>query len=124
MSTAAQIIIIAIAVGGFLLVLALVRTRRLKERFAAIWLGVGIGMILLALLRPFVDRMSEALGIESGTTTVFVIAILVILGVVLQLSVAVSRAEERIRDLAEAIALQSEIAQGEAGSSIEASDEG
>lgn len=124
MSTAAQIIIIAIAVGGFILVLTLVRTRRLKERFAAIWLGVGIGMILLALLRPFVDRMSEALGIESGTTTVFVIAILVILGVVLQLSVAVSRAEERIRDLAEAIALQSEIAQGEAGPSIEASDEG
>ncbi len=123
MSTAAQILTIVIAVGGFVLVLALVRAGRLKERFAAIWLAVGIGMILLALLRPFVDRLSEALGIQSGTTTVFVIAVLVILGVLLQLSVAVSRSEERIRDLAESIALQSDIPGSESGSTIEPSDD-
>lgn len=123
MSTAAQILTIVIAVGGFVLVLALVRAGRLKERFAAIWLAVGVGMILLALLRPFVDRLSEALGIQSGTTTVFVIAVLVILGVLLQLSVAVSRSEERIRDLAESIALQSDIPGSESGSTIEPSDD-
>ena len=88
MSTAAQIIIIAIAVGGFILVLTLVRTRRLKERFAAIWLGVRIGMILLALLRPFLDRMSAALGIRSGTPPVFGHAALAVLGCVVALVVA------------------------------------
>lgn len=124
MSTAAQILTIVIAVGAFLLVLGLVRTGRLKERFAAIWLAVGIGMIAFALLRPVVDRLSESLGIESGTTTVFVIAVLVILAVLLQLSVAVSRSEERIRDLAESIALMSEASGAEPGPPVEPSDSG
>ena len=64
-------------------------------------------MILLALARPLLDRLSDALGIQSGTTTVFLVAVLVILGIQLQLSVAVSRLEEKIRDLTEAIALDS-----------------
>jgi hypothetical protein len=124
LSTTAQIITILIAVGGFLLVLWLVRSGRLKERFAAIWLVVGVGMILLALLRPLVDRLSTAIGIQSGTTTVFVIAVLVILGVLLQLSMAMSKAEDQIRDLAESIALLSDTTAGEASPPVEPGDDG
>jgi hypothetical protein len=122
-STAAQILTILIGVGGFALVLVLVRKGYLKERFAAIWLFVGVGMILVALLRPFIDRLSETLGIQSGVTTLFVIAILVILGVLLQLSIAVSRAEDRIRDLAEAVALLSASGTGEPSSPVEPGDD-
>jgi hypothetical protein len=123
LSTTAQILTILIALGGFLLILWLVRSGRLKERFAAIWLFVGIGMILLALLRPLVDRLSTAIGIQSGITTVFVIAVLVILGVLLQLSMAMSKAEDQIRDLAEAVALLSDTGAGEAGPPVEPGDD-
>lgn len=107
MSTAAQVLTIAIAVGAFALVLYLVRRRLLKERFALTWLIVGAGMILFVLARPLLDRLSDALGIQSGTTTIFLIAVLVILAIQLQLSVSLSRIEERLRDLAETVALRS-----------------
>ena len=107
MSPGLQVLTILIAVSAFVLVLALVRSQRLKERFAITWLAVATGMILLALARPLLDRLSDALGIQSGTTTVFLLAVLVILGIQLQLSVSVSRLEEKIRDLTEAIALAS-----------------
>jgi hypothetical protein len=123
MSTGAQILTILIGVGGFVLVLFLVRKGYLKERFAAIWLFIGVGMILLALFRPLLDRLSEELGIQSGTTTLFVIAILVILGVLLQLSIAVSRGEDKMRDLAEAIALLSASRSDEPGSPVEPGDD-
>jgi hypothetical protein len=71
------------------------------------------------LFRPLLDSLSEALGIQSGTTTLFMIAILVILGVLLQLSIAMSRAEDKIRDLAEAVALLSASRSDEPGSSVE-----
>jgi len=106
-STAAQVLTIAIAVGAFALVLYLVRRRLLKERFALTWLIVGAGMILFVLARPLLDRLSDALGIQSGTTTIFLIAVLVILAIQLQLSVSLSRIEERLRDLAETVALRS-----------------
>lgn len=105
MSVAAQVLTIIIALGAFFLVLFLVRRRRLKERFAVTWLVVGVGMVVLALARPLLDRLSTTLGIRSGTTTVFLIAVLVILGIQLQLSVSVSRLEERLRDLAQFVAL-------------------
>ena len=123
MSVVAQILTIIIALGGFVLVLVLVRRRMLKERFAVTWLVVGVGMIVLALARPLLDRLSEWLGIQSGTTTVFLIAVLVILGIQLQLSVSVSRIEERMRDLAEAFALADPISGAESGPSIEQGDE-
>ncbi|MEA3511811.1 MAG: DUF2304 domain-containing protein [Actinomycetota bacterium] len=123
MSSAAQVLTIVIAVAGFVLVLFLVRTRRLKERFAATWLIVGAGMVVLALARPLLDRLSDSLGIQSGTTTVFLIAVLVILGIQLQLSVSLSRMEERLRDLAEAFALEDPISSVKPSPSIEDGDD-
>lgn len=107
MSPAVAALTIAIAVAAFAVVLVFVRRGLLKERFAIIWLAVAGGMVLLALFRPLLDRLSDGLGIQSGTTTVFLLAVLVILGVQLQLSVTVSRLEEKQRDLAESIALLS-----------------
>lgn len=124
MSVFAQILTIGIALAGLIYVLYLVRRRRLKERFAITWLIVGVGMVALALARPLLDRLSDALGIQSGTTTVFLIAILVLLGIQLQLSVSVSRIEERLRDLAEAMALEDPISGVEAGPPIEEGDDG
>ena len=117
MSVAAQVLTIIIALGGFFLVLLLVRRRKLKERFAVTWLIVGVGMVVLALARPLLDRLSNTLGIQSGTTTVFLIAVLVILGIQLQLSVSVSRLEERLRDLAEFVALSEPASRAGGGAS-------
>ena len=105
MSTAAQILVLGIAGIALVLIVWLVRRGSLKERFALVWTAIGVGMVALALLRPVLDRLSENLGIESGTTTLFLIAILFLLGLVLHLSVIVSRLEEKVRDLAEAHAL-------------------
>jgi len=104
-STAAQILVLGIAGIALVLIVWLVRRGSLKERFALVWTAIGVGMVALALLRPVLDRLSENLGIESGTTTLFLIAILFLLGLVLHLSVIVSRLEEKVRDLAEAHAL-------------------
>ena len=125
MSTAAQVLVVIIALGAFASVLLLVRRRRLKERYALIWLLVGVGMVILVLARPLLDSLSEALGIESGTTTLFLLAILVILGILLQMSMSLSDLEDKLRDLAEALALHTAVSPGEEGRPpVEAPDEG
>ena len=105
MSLLAQILVLVIALGALALVVALVRARRLRERYAVIWLLVAFGMTALVLARPLLDRLSVALGIQSGTTTLFLIATLAILGILLQLSVSLSALEDKVRDIAEAVAL-------------------
>ena len=105
MSTGAQILVLGIAVVAFVVILWLVRRGRLKERFALLWLGIGGGLFALVAVRPLLDRLSRELGIESGTTTLFLAAILFLLGLILHLSVIISGLEEKVRDLAEAVAL-------------------
>jgi hypothetical protein len=105
MSVLAQVMTGLIAVAAVAVVIALVRRGQLKERYAIIWLLVAVGMVALVAARPLLDRVSESLGIQSGTTTLFLLAILVVLAVLLQLSVSLSALEERVRDIAEAVAL-------------------
>jgi hypothetical protein len=122
MSPAVSALTILISISAVVLVLVLVRRQRLKERFAVTWLVVTSGMVLLAVFRPLLDRLSDELGIQSGTTTVFLLAVLVILGVQLQLSVAVSRLEEKLRDLAEAVALAPSRTTQRSGGALEQPD--
>jgi hypothetical protein len=106
MSLLAQALTLAIALAAVVVVILLVRSRRLKERYAFIWLLVALGMVVLVFARPLLDRLSEALGIQAGTTTLFLLATIVILAVLLQLSVSISALEDKMRDIAEAIALR------------------
>lgn len=104
MSTGAQILLFAVALGTLGVVIALVRRGSLKERFAVLWLAVGVGLVVVALVRPLLDAVSDKLEIE-GTSTVFLAALLFLLGLVLHLSVIVSRLEGQVRDITEAHAL-------------------
>jgi hypothetical protein len=104
-SVAAQVLAVFIAVLAVVVIVGLVRAGKLKERFALIWLMVAAGMVVLVLARPLLDRISQTLGIQSGTTTLFLLATLAILGLLLQLTIALSSLEEKVRDVAEAVAL-------------------
>lgn len=105
MSGLAVSITAAIAVAALVLVFLLVRNHKLKERYAAIWIALAVGMVGLVIARPLLDRISDALGIQSGVSTLFLISTLVILGVLLQLSVSLTGLQEKVRDLAEMLAL-------------------
>lgn len=105
MTGRAQIAVFVLAGIVFLVILALVRRGALKERFAILWTGIGIGVVVLAAVRPWLDAVSEFLGIQAGTTTLFALSTLFLLGLVLHLSIAMSRLTEQVRDVAEAVAL-------------------
>lgn len=105
MSGRAQIAVFVLAGLVFAVIAALVRRGKLKEGFALLWLGIGFGVVVLAAVRPWLDALSEFLGIQSGTTTLFVASTLFLLGLVLHLSIALSRLSEQLRDVAETVAI-------------------
>lgn len=105
MTGRAQVFVVVLAVTAVAVIVWLVRTRKLKERFALLWLGIAAGTLVLVAARPLLDELSDALGIRSGTTTLFLLAVVFLLGLILHLSIVVSSLEEKVRDLAEAAAL-------------------
>jgi len=100
-----EVSVLVVACVNLAIVLELVRRRRLAENFALLWIAVAIGAFGLILLRPVIDDVSSSLGIESGTSVVFSLAILFLVIVSTYLSVHVTRLESRVEILAEEIAL-------------------
>lgn len=85
-------------------ILELVRRRQLREKYALLWLGVGVAMVAGLIFRPLIDKLTSLLGIY-GPSAIFLLAIIFLMLVLAHLSWEVSRLEERTRRLAEEMAI-------------------
>lgn len=100
-----EFFILGLAVLNLAVVLDVVRRRRMHEHFAILWMLLGFGGLLLAALRPAVDRLSNLLGITYGTSLVFTVGIFFLLVFCMYLTVRVSKLETQIELLAEHVAV-------------------
>ena len=102
---------IFLLVGGLLIlgvVINLVRTRKLKEEFALLWLISAILLVLAPLGGvDLLDRLAYAVGIEYPPALILTIAIICLLGILFQFSLRLSRLTDQIKTLTQEIALLS-----------------
>jgi hypothetical protein len=102
-----RIQIVAVVVTAVLLfgILELVRSRRLLERYAILWLFSATVLLALAAWKGLLEKLSHAVGIYYAPSALFVIAFGFILVLLLHFSVAVSRLAEQSKVLAQRLAL-------------------
>jgi hypothetical protein len=99
----------SIAAAIFLLVIfELIRSRRLQERYALLWLVTGSVILLLSVWRDALRLVSEQIGIAYPPSALFIVGFLFILVVLLHYSTVISELAERNVRLAQDIALVEE----------------
>lgn len=87
-------------------VLELIRSRRLRERYALLWLLTGIVLAVLCAWREGLNTMAGWVGIRSYPPAVlFAVGILFILVVLLHYSTVISRLSDQNTLLAQRLAL-------------------
>jgi hypothetical protein len=87
-------------------VLELIRTCRLRERYALLWLATGIVLTALAAWRTGLNTIAAWLGVRSYPPAVlFAVGILFILAVLLHYSTVISRLSDQNTVLAQRLAL-------------------
>ena len=100
---------IAAAVASFALlviVFELIRSRRLRERYALLWLLAGIVLLVLSLWRSSVNTIAGWAGVRGYPPAVlFAVATLFILVVLLHYSTVVSKLSDQNVILAQRLAL-------------------
>ncbi|EWS79988.1 DUF2304 domain-containing protein [Brachybacterium phenoliresistens] len=94
-----------IAVAVLVTVIVLIRSRLLREKYAALWMLVGLLVVVLAVFPRVLEVLSRAVGVAIPSNLLFVLAILLLLGVALHLSLEVSRLDEETRVLSEESAI-------------------
>ena len=97
------------AVASFILVvvvLELIRSRRLRERYALLWLVTGITLTSLSAWRNGLNTIAAWVGVRSYPPAVlFAVGILFILAVLLHYSTVISRLSDQNVVLAQRVAL-------------------
>lgn len=96
---------IALAVVILVIVVWMLLARKLREKYAVMWLVIGLAVLLLGLFPQLLLWLTDTLGVAVPANLLFSLAIVLLLGVTLHLSWELSQAEEEIRRVAEETAI-------------------
>jgi hypothetical protein len=94
-----------LGIGFCLAILELIRRHKLQERYTALWLLVGIGLIVCGVFPPVLALAATVLGVRDTNVALFALLIGGLVLVVLHLTVVVSRQSEQITRLAQELAI-------------------
>ena len=89
-----------------LVILELIRSRRLRERYALLWLASGVVLLALSLWRGGLNTIAGWVGVETYPPAVlFAVGVLFVLAVLLHYSTVISRLSDQNTILAQRLAL-------------------
>ena len=94
-----------VALISMVSVLVVVRSGRLREKYAALWLIVGLAIVVVTIWPGLLAMVASLLGVVLPSNLLFFLAILLLFGVSLHLSLEVSKLEDETRTLSEEVAL-------------------
>ena len=83
----------------------LIRSRRLQERYALLWMATGAVLLVFALWRDGLNVLANTVGLAYPPSALFLLASLFVLVVLLHYSTVISELAERNLMLAQRIAL-------------------
>ncbi|WP_341957030.1 DUF2304 domain-containing protein [Microbacterium sp. LWH13-1.2] len=96
---------IIFALVVMVLIVSLLLRRQLREKYAVLWLLVGVAILVLALFPGLLVGLADVLGVEIPSNLIFSLAIFLLVGVTLHLSWELSQAEDEVRRVAEEVAI-------------------
>lgn len=96
---------LAVAVLLVVFLLVLLRQRRLREKYATIWLGLSLAVVVVGAFPSVVEWLARLAGVQTPSNLLFATALVILLGVCVQLSVEATSLEAETRTLAEELAL-------------------
>ena len=104
-----------------LIVLELIRSRRLRERYALLWLATGAILLVLSAWRSALNTIARWLGVSSYPPAIlFAAATLFVIVVLLHYSTVLSKLSDESTILAQRLALLEHELQERSGSSADA----
>jgi hypothetical protein len=101
-----SIVATTVSVLLLLVVLELIRSRRLRERYALLWLATGIILVALSAWRGGLNTIARWFGVRSYPPAVlFAVGLLFVILVLLHYSTVISRLSDQSTTLAQRLAL-------------------
>ena len=93
------------ALATLTVIVELSRRRHLREKYAVLWLAIGVVVAVFAIAPGLFNRLAHSMGVINPPDLLTVLASLFLLVVCMQFSWEIGRLEDKARSLAEEVAL-------------------
>jgi len=97
--------VVAVALVICAVIFELIRRKHLMERYAILWLVLGVTLLVLAAWKGLLTTLSHAAGIYYPPAALFAVAFLFVLALLLHFSIVLSRLSDQNKVLAQRLAL-------------------
>lgn len=94
-----------VGIGLLVVIIELVRRRKLKEEYSWLWILAGVAIVVVGLNYSLLQRITKFIGAGFTSSTLFFFGLIFIIALCLQFSVAISRLETRVKNLAQQLAI-------------------
>jgi len=105
MSKTLSVMLMAGLLFYFGIILGLLKKKVLSLKYSLLWLLTGAGLLVLVLFPGIIYAFSELIGVKMPVNGMFLFMIAFLFMIVLSVTVIVSRQSERIKTLAQKMAL-------------------
>ncbi len=105
MSFQARLLLLLMGLSVLAIAINMVRTKRLRESYALLWLLVGVGLTISPFIVDFLDRLALRLGFDYAPALLLMLAIIGLLLLIFLLSLSISRNSEQIKTLVQEVGL-------------------
>ncbi len=105
-----RLVVVGVITSAALIVaiLALIRTRRLQERYAILWLLAATGVVIFGLWTTALEVLASVLGIAYPPSALFFVTAVFAVAVLLHTAVVVTRLSSQNQTLAQRLAMAEE----------------
>jgi hypothetical protein len=101
----ARILTIVAAVVALLVLFLMLRSGRLREKYALLWLALGVVTLVLAVFPGLLRGIADLAGVAVPSNLIFALSIVLLGGVAIHLSWELSVLEDETRTLSEEVAI-------------------
>ena len=107
MSIRIKCVIIVVLILGLLKILGIIKKNKLELKYALSWLFLELGILIITLIPNLLNVISKVLAIYNEINMLFFLGFVFIILVIFSLTMSLSRNSERVRKMAQEIALNS-----------------
>lgn len=100
-----HLILFCLIILADLYLIKMITKNKLELKYALLWLFLGIILFLMVFIPDSVLVIAELLRIDTPTNALFLFGILILLAITFSLTVALSRATNKIKDLAQEVGI-------------------
>ena len=100
-----RIVILVLLISALVYIIYMVKQRTMELKYVLVWLACDIIIVILTLFPGLINAMASMLGIHSPMNMLFFLGLVFSLFIIFSLTKAISKVTDRVRRLAQIVAL-------------------